>query len=95
MINNGEYLAYTSLSSELLVLKVVEVPRSQWHKYIGRGQYPKLVIKPSTAKSTVPQPFHIEKQETSWDAIKGVLTRLVRACTNCQGLQEVIKSILK
>ena len=72
-IDNGEYLAFSSLSSELLVLAVAEVPRLQWHKYIGRGQYPKIVNKPIISKNNVPEPSILEKHEVFRNAIKGVI----------------------
>ena len=44
-IESGEELAKMSLGSELLVLIVRNIPKSQWFKYIGRGQYPKFKVK--------------------------------------------------
>ena len=41
-IKVGEQLAFSALSSELLILLTLAIPRNKWHKYIGRSQYPKF-----------------------------------------------------
>ena len=40
----GEQFAEASLASELVGLLAVKISRDDWHKYIGRGQFPKIMI---------------------------------------------------
>ena len=49
----GEQLAHTALTSELLILDVVQIPRNQQKLYTGRSQYPK--IKEKTIKVALAQ----------------------------------------
>ena len=42
MIVSGEKLALASLATELLILKVANIPTADQPKYTGRGQYPKF-----------------------------------------------------
>ena len=41
-IQSGEKLARSALSIEYLVLEGAGIPTKDWHKYIGRSQYPKF-----------------------------------------------------
>ena len=48
---SGELFAEASLASELLVLLVTNISRDDFHKYIGRGQFPKIMNKPVVPKN--------------------------------------------
>ena len=50
-ISSGEAFAQASLTSELLVCLVTKVSRDDFHFYIGRGQFPKIVNKPIDPKN--------------------------------------------
>ena len=50
-IASGEAFAQASLTSELLVCLVTKVSRDDFHFYIGRGQFPKIVNKPIVPKN--------------------------------------------
>ena len=47
----GELFAEASLASELVVLLATKISRDDWHKYIGRGQFPKIMNKPIVPKN--------------------------------------------
>ena len=50
-VESGEAFAKASLTSELLVLLVAKISRDDYHYYIGRGQFPKIVNKPIVPKN--------------------------------------------
>ena len=45
-IRVGEELAQAALSTELLICRVAKVDPKDFHKYIGRSQYPRFKLKP-------------------------------------------------
>ena len=45
-LEQGEILAKAALASEILVLKVANIPSDEHKFYTGRSQYPKFAVKP-------------------------------------------------
>jgi hypothetical protein len=50
-IKNGESLALSCLTAELTILYGASIEAKQFHLYIGRGQYPRIVNKPIVCKN--------------------------------------------
>ena len=51
-ISNGEHLALSALTSELLVLDIAQIPRDEQKSYTGRSQYPIFTVKPLIKHNT-------------------------------------------
>ena len=50
-ISTGEQLAHAALATEYHVLNIAKVPETDYHKYIGRSQFPRFITKPIISKS--------------------------------------------
>ena len=66
-LKNGEDLALSCLTTELTVLLGANIPRKDRHKYIGRGQYPKVVNKSIVCKITNSR--YVSEDLNIWGAI--------------------------
>ena len=68
-IKVGEQLALSALSSEMLILLTLSIPRKQWHKYIGRSQYPKF-REQSIASNN--KPIYTDEDVLYWGSVKNL-----------------------
>ena len=65
----GEQLALSALSSELLILLTLSIPRKQWHKYIGRSQYPKFKEQSIASNN---KPIYTDEDVLYWGSVKNL-----------------------
>ena len=90
----GEDLALALLTSELLTLDTVQVPRSQQKLYTGRSQHPKLKIQTLINETTQDHCFCCEHL-AYWGDLKGTLSILVQHATagNLQYYRVVVQAL--
>ena len=65
----GESMAQASLLSEVVVLMGAGVAQEEFHKYIGRGQYPKIKNKPQVRANPKTNKY-VSGQLNFWTKIK-------------------------
>ena len=65
----GEKLALASLCAELLVLKGAGVGNKDQPRYIGRGQYPKIRVRP-LLKATPPTTRYNSPSLVFWSEVR-------------------------
>ena len=67
-IKVGENLAMQALSSEMLILITLDTPRQEWHRYIGRSQYPRFKTKSVAASNN--KPLYCDEDLLYWGSVK-------------------------
>ena len=71
----GEQLAQQALASEFLILLTLGIPRQQWHRYIGRSQYPKFKL---VSIASNKKPIYTDDDVTYWGCVKSLAAATVQ-----------------
>ncbi len=75
-IRTGERLALASLAAEIHTLQLADIQVSLFHKYIGRGQYPKFMWKPNASQTPIAGKYVCE-HATFWSSVYGLIDRII------------------
>ena len=76
-ISTGEQLAQASLATEYHVLDIANIPETDYHKYVGRSQFPRFITKPIVSKSRLHY-LYKDPQLNSLHVVYSILTVLTR-----------------
>ena len=79
-VAQGEALAQVALAAELLVLLIAGIPDKDWHRYIGRSQYPKFQIKSICTPNSI-EPLGNIVHLRFWTKVRGLAA--VQARESC------------